>query len=123
MCCADGPPVHLLVPWCLQTKYDAGSNSFAADTTAAVIEAVKGVGAGDNGSGGPSEKQLKQMAMPFAKYKMDEAIKAGGQVGGWFVKLLKGCGALLRMWCPEGGVGGVGGQGSTARCQSAACPH
>jgi hypothetical protein len=73
----------------LQAKYDAGSNSFAADTTAAVLEAVKGVGAGDDGSGGgPSEKQLKQMAMPFAKYKMDEAMKAGGQVRGWTALLV-----------------------------------
>jgi hypothetical protein len=70
-----------LCPCLPQTKYDAASNSFAADTTAAVIEAVKGAADGGNGDAGPNEKQLKQLAMPFAKYKMDEAIKGGAQVG------------------------------------------
>jgi hypothetical protein len=53
-----------------QAKYDAAANSFAADTVPAVLEAVKAAGDGDL-----SEKQLKQMAMPFAKYKMDEALR------------------------------------------------
>lgn len=60
----------------LQSKYDAAANKFAADTTAAVLEAVKTVG----DAGGLNEKQLKQLAMPFAKYKMDEALKGGAQV-------------------------------------------
>eukprot|EP00878_Enallax_costatus_P006705 GHUV01007030.1.p1 GENE.GHUV01007030.1~~GHUV01007030.1.p1 ORF type:complete len:1031 (+),score=336.93 GHUV01007030.1:253-3345(+) len=59
----------------LQGKYDASSNSFAADTVPAVLEAVKSV----EGSG-LNEKQLKQMAMPFAKYKMEEAQAGGLQV-------------------------------------------
>jgi hypothetical protein len=59
-----------------QGKYDAANNSFADDTTAAVLEAVKNVG----DAGGLNEKQLKQLAMPFAKYKMDEATKGGAQV-------------------------------------------
>jgi hypothetical protein len=53
-----------------QAKYDAAANTFAADTVPAVLEAVKSAGDGDL-----NEKQLKQMAMPFAKYKMDEALK------------------------------------------------
>ena len=78
-CCVPACCSCLLA--CPQTKYDAASNSFAADTTAAVIEAVKGAAAGGHGDGGPNEKQLKQLAMPFAKYKMDEAVKGGAQVG------------------------------------------
>lgn len=62
---------------CLQTKYDSSSNTFAADTVAAVLESVKS--AAGEGSG-LNEKQLKQMAMPFAKYKMEEAQKGGLQV-------------------------------------------
>jgi hypothetical protein len=40
-----------------------------------VLEAVKAAGDGDL-----NEKQLKQLAMPFARYKMDEALKGGKQV-------------------------------------------
>eukprot|EP00879_Flechtneria_rotunda_P020422 GHRR01021486.1.p1 GENE.GHRR01021486.1~~GHRR01021486.1.p1 ORF type:complete len:246 (+),score=120.66 GHRR01021486.1:1280-2017(+) len=60
----------------LQGTYDAASNSFAPDTAAAVLEAVRAAGAAE----GANEKQLKQLAMPFAKYKMDEALKGGAQV-------------------------------------------
>lgn len=66
---------------CPQSKYDAASNSFAADTVAAVLEAVKAAAAAD-GDGGANEKQLKQKSMPFTKAKMDEAIAGGAQVGG-----------------------------------------
>lgn len=68
-------PAALMV-FAEQGKYDAANNSFADDTTAAVLEAVKNVG----DAGGLNEKQLKQLAMPFAKYKMDEATKGGAQV-------------------------------------------
>uniref|UniRef100_A0A383W6K7 leucine--tRNA ligase n=1 Tax=Tetradesmus obliquus TaxID=3088 RepID=A0A383W6K7_TETOB len=59
----------------LQAKYDAAANSFAADTVPAVLDAVKAAGDADL-----NEKQLKQLAMPFARYKMDEALKGGKQV-------------------------------------------
>eukprot|EP00882_Tetradesmus_deserticola_P006429 GHRQ01006765.1.p1 GENE.GHRQ01006765.1~~GHRQ01006765.1.p1 ORF type:complete len:1052 (+),score=503.60 GHRQ01006765.1:66-3221(+) len=59
----------------LQDNYDAGANAFAADAVPAVLKAVKAAGDADM-----SEKQLKQLAMPFARYKMDEALKGGKQV-------------------------------------------
>lgn len=64
----------------MQSKYDAASNSFAADTLPAVIEAVKAAAAADGDAGGANEKQLKQKSMPFTKAKMDEAIAGGAQV-------------------------------------------
>ncbi|KAF8060524.1 leucine--tRNA ligase [Scenedesmus sp. PABB004] len=60
----------------LQSQYDASARAFAPDAAAAVLEAVRGV-AGDVAGG---EKALKQLAMPFAKYKMEEAARGGAAV-------------------------------------------
>ena len=43
-----------------------------------MIEAVKS----SEAAAGMAEKQLKQMVMPFAKFKMEEAAVGGGQVRG-----------------------------------------
>jgi leucyl-tRNA synthetase len=67
----------------LQSKFDAATKTFAADTVAAVLEAVKSSAASapaDSSGGAPTEKVLKQLAMPFTKFKMDEAATAGAQV-------------------------------------------
>lgn len=70
-----------------QAKHDAATNTFAADTAAAVLEAVQPFavsasqdGGGGGATGGLTEKQLRQKAMPFAKLKMEEALSGGLQV-------------------------------------------
>jgi hypothetical protein len=61
----------------LQQQFSAASKSFPKDAPGAVIEAIKGSMAD------VPDKQLKQQAMPFIKFKMDEAVKVGAQVGCW----------------------------------------
>eukprot|EP00195_Chlamydomonas_chlamydogama_P014672 CAMPEP_0202900896 /NCGR_PEP_ID=MMETSP1392-20130828/12094_1 /ASSEMBLY_ACC=CAM_ASM_000868 /TAXON_ID=225041 /ORGANISM="Chlamydomonas chlamydogama, Strain SAG 11-48b" /LENGTH=1103 /DNA_ID=CAMNT_0049587353 /DNA_START=121 /DNA_END=3432 /DNA_ORIENTATION=- len=60
----------------LQTAFDPKTKTFSPDANAKVLEAVKE----DPAAASMNEKQLKQMAMPFAKFKMEEAVAGGAQV-------------------------------------------
>lgn len=60
----------------LQAGFDSKTKTFSSDVNAKVLEEVKG----DEAVATLGEKQLKQMVMPFAKFKMEEAVKGGAQV-------------------------------------------
>ena len=59
----------------LQGRFDAEKRGFADDVFVAVVDAVRASGAAD----GLADKALKQLVMPFAKFKMEEAAAAGAQ--------------------------------------------
>jgi leucyl-tRNA synthetase len=64
----------------LAPNFDPVTKKFSAEAVPAALEAVKVAAAAGSGSGGPNEKQLKSMAMPFVKYKQEEALRGGAQV-------------------------------------------
>lgn len=79
----------------LAGKFDAATKTFAADTTPAVLAAVQG----DESLAGMNDKQLKQMIMPFAKFKQEEALAAGAQVRAARAAC-DGEGRRALLWCP-----------------------
>ena len=50
--------------------------AFSPDAQAKALDAVKG----DEAIANLGEKQLKQLVMPFAKFKIEEVAKGGAQV-------------------------------------------
>ncbi len=50
--------------------------AFASDANAKVMDAAKA----DESIAALNDKQMKQLVMPFAKFKIEEVAKAGAQV-------------------------------------------
>jgi len=77
--------------------WDARGARLSADWAARVLEAVKGAGAAGAG-GAADEKRLKALALPFARFKAEEATKGGAEAGGGALdaRLPFGEAALLR---------------------------
>ena len=63
----------------LASSYDAEKKAFAADAFGAAQAAVKAAAdaGADPALAGLNDKQLKALAMPFVKFKVEEATKAG----------------------------------------------
>ena len=60
----------------LRSSFDPKSKVFSSDAHAKVIDAVKG----DEGLSTLNDKQLKQLVMPFTKFKIEEVATGGSQV-------------------------------------------
>lgn len=60
----------------LLSRFDDKTRTFADDVFAVVLQSVQN----DEIAQGKNDKQLKQLTLPFAKYKMEEAVAGGKQV-------------------------------------------
>ncbi|KAL6757784.1 hypothetical protein V8C86DRAFT_1623510, partial [Haematococcus lacustris] len=60
----------------LQAAYQPATKDFAGDVTAKVMAALQE----EQAMAGKSEKEVKALALPFAKFKMEEAKAGGPQV-------------------------------------------
>jgi leucyl-tRNA synthetase len=71
----------------MRGAWDASKGALASDWAARVLEAVKeaGAGGGAGGGGAADEKRLKALALPFARFKAEEAARlaaSGGAAAG-----------------------------------------